>query len=432
LPVLLTSVVGLCGPAGAAAPPDRTAAGLGVSFIPGSTTTLLIEKDGQTYLVDLAAQTVRAPEPSAAASPDGQAIFTHNCSQCHGPNGKGISGMKTPDFTDPKVQARLTDDQIRQTIRDGRKGTAMPAWRGKLSEDEIASVASYVRTLGSHAEAPQIGGTQSASAATNPAIYQPGDDWLLSLPTGRQLDKHGLYVNFTHRFAYDPAFSGTARGGALAGLDGFSLSSFGFRYGVTSNLSVSAYRSPTFLGRPIQLMAAYHLAGEADGMPLNAAVRFSVEGQDDFGKNFTENFELILSRSVTGRAQFYAVPTFSVNARRLFQPASYLSSAIPDLPGVNTFSIGFGGAFDIRPTVALVAEVIPTLVNGRPLEIHRPAYSFGIQKKIFRHAFTLGFMTNPASTVSQRAATRAAFLNDPSADKPGGLFVGFDLMRQLH
>ena len=373
------------------------------------------------------------PNASAAASPDGQAIFTHNCSQCHGPNGKGISGMKTPDFTDPKVQAKAhrrpdSPDDPRRQERHGHAGLARQA----SSQDEIASVASYVRTLGSHAEAPQIGGRQSASAATNPAIHQPGDDWLLSLPTGRQLDKHGLYVNFTHRFAYDPAFSGTARGGALAGLDGFSLSSFGFRYGVTSNLSVSAYRSPTFLGRPIQLMAAYHLAGEADGMPLNAAVRCSVEGQDDFGKNFTENFESILSRSVTGRAQFYAVPTFSVNARRLFQPASYLSSAIPDLPGVNTFSIGFGGAFDIRPTVALVAEVIPTLVNGRPLEIHRPAYSFGIQKKIFRHAFTLGFMTNPASTVSQRAATRAAFLNDPSADKPGGLFVGFDLMRQLH
>jgi hypothetical protein len=89
------------------------------------------------------------------------------------------------------------------------------------------------------------------------------------------------------------------------------------------------------------------------------------------------------------------------------------------------------GAFDIRHTVALVAEVIPTVVNGEPLGIHRPAYSFGVQKKIWRHAFTLGFTNSPATTVSQRAATRAAFLNDPEADKPSGLFIGFDLTRQL-
>jgi len=48
------------------------------------------------------------------------------------------------------------------------------------------------------------------------------------------------------------------------------------------------------------------------------------------------------------------------------------------------------------------------------------------------HAFTLGFSNNPGTVVSQRAGTRAAFLNDPSADKPKGLFIGFDLMRQLY
>jgi hypothetical protein len=41
-------------------------------------------------------------------------------------------------------------------------------------------------------------------------------------------------------------------------------------------------------------------------------------------------------------------------------------------------------------------------------------------------------MNGPAITVSQRAATSAAFPNDPNADKPSGLFIGFDIMRQLH
>jgi hypothetical protein len=88
-------------------------------------------------------------------------------------------------------------------------------------------------------------------------------------------------------------------------------------------------------------------------------------------------------------------------------------------------------AVDIRPTVALIAEATPTLVNGRALAIHRPEYSFGIQKKIWRHAFTFAFSNGPGSIVSQRAGTRATFVEDSTADKPGGLFVGFDLTRQL-
>ena len=35
-----------------------------------------------------------------------------------------------------------------ETIGNGRKGTIMPAWKGKLSDEEIAAVAGYVRSLG--------------------------------------------------------------------------------------------------------------------------------------------------------------------------------------------------------------------------------------------------------------------------------------------
>jgi hypothetical protein len=175
-------------------------------------------------------------------------------------------------------------------------------------------------------------------------------------------------------------------------------------------------------------MVGYRLFDEHEGSPINLTVRASIEGQDNFRKNFTQNLEGIISRSVTRRAQLYLVPTMSLNARPLTQNGF----AIPNLPGTNTFSLGIGAAVDVRPTVALLAEVIPTLVNGRELGIHRPAYAFGIQKKIWRHAFTFGFTNSPGVTVSQRAGTRAEFLGDPSADKPSGLFIGFDLTRQIH
>jgi mono/diheme cytochrome c family protein len=416
-----------------------------VEFVKGSTSTVVLERGGKRYIVDLVAGTIRETEPHSevaartgkaelvaplvADQPDGATVFKRNCVMCHGSDGKGVATFKTPDFTDSKVQASLTDEQILETIKNGKKGTVMPPWRDKLSDQEIKAVAAHIRLFGTQNQPGQTA-TQAAEGA-QPKVYTPGDDFLLSLPTGRRLDRHGFYVNFAHRFVYTPAFSGPALGGSLSGFDDFSISSFGFRYGVTDKLSVSIYRSPSFISRPIQLMGAYNFIDEHDGYPFNAAVRLSIQGENNFSRNFTENIEGIFSRSIGDRAQLYLVPTVSLGDRELFMPSSFYSSAIPNLPGVNTFSLGVGGSIDVRPTVALVAEVIPTLANGAALGIHRPAFGFGIQKKIWRHAFTFGFTTSPGTTVAQRAGTRAQFLRQPDADTPAGLCIGFDLMRQI-
>jgi mono/diheme cytochrome c family protein len=405
-----------------------------VSYADASHSTVLLSVDGKQYLVNVAAHSVsEAPNGSnttsaPAASSAAAGLFRQNCASCHGDSGHGIAAG-TPNLADPAFQKRFADAELIAIIHNGRGG--MPGWAGKLSDSQIGELVTYVRSLAQGGGASQSG-PSTQEVAAKPGIYQPGDDVLMSLPTGRPVDEHGVYVNFSHRFPYDSAVSGTSRGSELFGLDNFGLSSFGFRYGVTDRLSVDVWRSPTFIGRPIQLMAAYNLFEERHGAPLNLAVRVSIEGQDNFKKNYTENIEAIFSRSLTSRAQFYAVPTISFNDRRLVQASGFASDDIPDLPGINAFSIGFGLAVDIRPTVALVSEVIPTLVNGDELGIHRPAYSFGIQKKIYRHAFTLGLTNSPGTTVSQRAGTRATFLGEPNADTPAGLFFGFDLTRQIH
>jgi mono/diheme cytochrome c family protein len=398
-----------------------------VSYLGASHSAMLLEVDGKRYVVDLAAQTVRESGTSSSAEDSAAAnLFRQNCATCHGADGKGNRTIGTPNFTDASVQRSLGSQQILDAIRNGKGGGRMPAWSGRLTDAQISALAAYVRSFSASS-----GASSSDAVASNSGIYRPGDDVLVSLPTGRPVDRHGLYVNFSHRFPYDSAVSGTGRGAELFGLDNFALSSFGFRYGVTDKLSVDVWRSPSFIDRPIQLMAAYNLLDEHHGAPLNLAVRASIEGQDNFRKNYTENLDAVFSRSLTSHAQFYFVPTASFNDRRLVQGA--LSSAdIPDLPGINALSMGVGLAVDIRPTVALLAEVIPTVVHADDLGIHRPAFSFGIQKKIYRHAFTLALTNSPGTTVSQRAGTRASFLNDPGADTPAGLFFGFDLTRQIH
>ena len=411
-----------------------------VSYLDASHSTVLLDVDGKKYVVDVTARSIRDAGSSSSQGPGtAQAssslkgsmaaadLFRQNCAKCHGADGKGTRSAGTPDFTSPSVQSGLSDQQIVETIRRGKPGR-MPAWSGELSGSEIAELASYVRSFSS---APPGSSSASSKEVAATGIYHPGDDVLVSLPTGRALDRHGLYVNFSHRFASDPAFTGTAKAADLFGLDSVSISSFGLRYGVTDNLSVSVWRSPSFIDRPIQIMAAYNILDEYREAPLNLAVRVSVEGQNNFERSFTENVETIFSRTILSRAQMYVVPTVSFNARPLV-PGGLSARQILDFPGVNTVSIGVGAAVDIRPTVALLAEVIPTVFNGADLGIHRPAYSFGIQKKIWRHAFTLALTNSPGTTVSQRAGTRATYTRNPNADTPAGLFLGFDLMRQIH
>src|SRR5581483_6219371 len=316
---------------------------LGISFPSDSRSTVVLTRDGKHYLIDVSARTVKeiqGQSSSTSAAPGGStaaaaALFSKNCAVCHGPEGKGLKSVGTPNFTDPAFEKTVSASDMQTAIQKG-KGGIMPAWSGKLSDEQISSLVTYIRSL------PQggAGTSQSSTSAaeqpqSKPNIYTPGDDVLMSLPTGRPTDRHGVYVNFAHRFVYQPAFTGPNEGATLFGLDNVAISSFGFRYGVTNNFSVSVFRAPSVINRPIQLMAGYNLLEERKGNPLNLMIRFSVEGQNNFQKNFTENIEAILSRSITPRAQFYLVPTISFNDRLVTQPTSFASSGIANEPGVN-------------------------------------------------------------------------------------------------
>ena len=85
---------------------------------------------------------------------DGKALWEANCTSCHGQNGAADTPMgkavKAKDLTDPKVQAEFTDAKAAQSIKEGvkRNGeTAMPAFAGTLTDDEIKALVAYVRTL---------------------------------------------------------------------------------------------------------------------------------------------------------------------------------------------------------------------------------------------------------------------------------------------
>jgi len=88
---------------------------------------------------------VRAsPGPDSATT---RATFRTKCATCHGADGSGSEVGKTmnvPDLRSPAVQKR-PDAELAQVIANGKGG--MPPFKNSLSEDQIHSLVSYIRTL---------------------------------------------------------------------------------------------------------------------------------------------------------------------------------------------------------------------------------------------------------------------------------------------
>ncbi len=91
---------------------------------------------------------------AGASVAKGKVLFTNLCIRCHGVDGKGDAYMKfnppVADLSSPAVQRQL-DASLMKAIHDGRKNTAMGAWKFVLSDEEIRDVTAYVRVLGSSA-----------------------------------------------------------------------------------------------------------------------------------------------------------------------------------------------------------------------------------------------------------------------------------------
>lgn len=79
---------------------------------------------------------------------DGAAVYKAKCASCHGPDGKGETAigksMKLKSLGSADVQ-KTSDADLTKIIADG-KGK-MPAYKGKLSADEIKALVTYIRTL---------------------------------------------------------------------------------------------------------------------------------------------------------------------------------------------------------------------------------------------------------------------------------------------
>ena len=91
------------------------------------------------------------PANRVAGAPvaDGTAVYLAKCAVCHGKDGRGLPTWKAkgqPDFADANWQKSRTDAALIKATQDG-KGKFMPAFKSKLSDDEIAAVVARVRSF---------------------------------------------------------------------------------------------------------------------------------------------------------------------------------------------------------------------------------------------------------------------------------------------
>jgi mono/diheme cytochrome c family protein len=87
----------------------------------------------------------------------GDELFRTACQRCHGAEGKGgpVGMLGEPparDFTDPTFQARVSDDDIGRTIRNGRKG--MPAFAAVFTPEQVNVLVARVRRFGPAPSSP--------------------------------------------------------------------------------------------------------------------------------------------------------------------------------------------------------------------------------------------------------------------------------------
>jgi mono/diheme cytochrome c family protein len=82
----------------------------------------------------------------SAPAPPGKALYESKCALCHGANGVAKATAKgSANLNDPAWQKKTTDEAIVEVTLKGKN--KMPKYEGKLTNEEVQSIVSYIRSL---------------------------------------------------------------------------------------------------------------------------------------------------------------------------------------------------------------------------------------------------------------------------------------------
>jgi cytochrome c oxidase cbb3-type subunit 3 len=132
----------------------------------GESPDTIIPGGGPARALDPRAALYDNNAPAIAA---GQQLYTQmNCVGCHAHGG----GSMGPALMDDEWRYGGRIDQIAATIAEGRPN-GMPSWRGKLTDDQIWKLASYVRTLSGQPSKDAVSSRADAMSTGTPQSLAP-------------------------------------------------------------------------------------------------------------------------------------------------------------------------------------------------------------------------------------------------------------------
>lgn len=267
-------------------------------------------------------------------------------------------------------------------------------------------------------EPPSGGDTQQAQAPAPPddtgadedltlTLAEP-DFTIVTLPTTLRLPRHKSAFRLTHRFTRplgEGDFSDLLAN--LFSFDSGSVVGLEFRYALMRATQVGIHRTND---RTIEFFGQRGIVGQAPGGFVSVDGMVTVEGLNNFSRDYTTAVGAVISHLFGERGALYVEPIFVANSN------VFLGSGSND---DNTMLIGMGGRIRLGRGTYLLGEWSPRAAGFRPGESLK---TFAIEKRSGGHSFQLNFSNGFGTTMGQVA--RGGANNDD-------WYIGFNLTRKF-
>ncbi len=231
---------------------------------------------------------------------------------------------------------------------------------------------------------------------------------VVTMPTTLRVPRHKSSFRVTHRFGRP---LGAGDFGDLAedlfGLDSGAQIGLEYRFGLVRGTQAGIYRTSD---RTIEFFAQHDVMQERDGRPVSLAIIGTVDGTNNFRDRYTPALGVVLSRQIRRVGAVYLQPVWVNNSNPL--PSELAADD-------DSFLLGVGTRIRLRPTVYLVAEIIPRLTGFDP-GVNQAA--FGLEKRAGGHTFQINFSNGLGTTMGQVA--RGGTGNDD-------WYLGFHISRKF-
>jgi hypothetical protein len=238
-------------------------------------------------------------------------------------------------------------------------------------------------------------------------VSQP-DFTLQDLPTNLRLPKGKFAFRVTHRFSR-PLADGDF-GDLLAdffGFDSGALIGLELRYGLWRGAQIGINRTSN---RDIQMFTQYELTNQQH-FPVGISAWGSINGTNNFRDSYSPALGAVISRELGPHGALYAQPMWVNNSNP--EPKELVEDN-------DTFMLGLGTRLRVRPSVYVTAEFAPRLGGYEPGEA---LMSFGVEKRVGGHSFSLNFSNSFATTMAPIA--RGGNSNDD-------WYIGFNIARKFY